>query len=29
MKEQGMLVPDGVNVKKVGLHGPLARLNIF
>ena len=29
MKEQGMLIPDGVNVKKVGLHGPLSRLNIF
>lgn len=29
LKEEGRLIPDGVNVKQVTLHGPLSRLNIY
>lgn len=28
LKEEGRLIPDGVNAKPITLHGPLARLNI-
>jgi hypothetical protein len=29
LKETNLLMPDGVNVKRITMHGPLSRLNIF
>ncbi|CAG9321175.1 unnamed protein product [Blepharisma stoltei] len=29
LRAEGRLVPDGINVKEITQHGPLARLNIF
>jgi large subunit ribosomal protein L10e len=29
LKESNLLIPDGVNVKRITMHGPLSRLNIF
>jgi large subunit ribosomal protein L10e len=29
LKNEGRLLPDGINVKRITVHGPLSRLNIF
>jgi len=29
LKSEGRLLPDGINVKRITVHGPLSRLNIF